>query len=96
MQQTKTINGIKCADCGYQGAFKSNNSLLFLIFVGIVFLSAYFLPLIIVALAYLVWILSKPNQKTCPECKSLNVEETSMEVNTVKSTSKTEPGKSQN
>ena len=92
MQQTKTINGIKCADCGYQGTYKSNSSLLFLVFVAIVFLSAFFLPLIIVALAYLVWILSKPNKKSCPQCKSSHVVETSIEINA----SNTEPKESQN
>jgi len=92
MQQTKTINGIKCADCGYQGTYKSNSSLLFLIFVAMVFFSAFFLPLIIVALAYLVWILSKPPARTCPQCKSSNVEDTSIEINT----SKAEPKESQN
>lgn len=75
MQQSQPLSGIQCKDCGYQGPAKTNNSTMFLIFVGLVFLSAFFLPLIIVSLAYLVWILSRPNTKSCPQCKSLRVEE---------------------
>ena len=80
MQQTTIVNGIKCKDCGFQGEAKTNSSQLFLIFVALVFLSAFFLPLIIVALAYLVWIISKPAKKTCPQCKSAKIEQIQLEL----------------
>jgi hypothetical protein len=92
MQQTKTINGIKCLDCGFEAPYKSNNAMLFLIFIAMIFLSAYFLPLIIVALAYLVWIMSKPSQKVCPKCKSENVTDIAIEMDQ----SQTKPEQSKN
>ncbi|MDH5546569.1 MAG: hypothetical protein OEZ43_13320 [Gammaproteobacteria bacterium] len=74
MQQAETIQGIQCKDCGFQGEARSNSSQLFLIFIAMILLSAFFLPLIILALAYLVWIISKPSKKSCPQCKSHNIE----------------------
>lgn len=90
MQQTTVSKELKCTDCGFQGPVKTNNSLTFLIFVALICLSAYFLPLIVVALAYLVWILSRPASTPCPKCKSRNTEFVAVEIAPQESTENNE------
>ena len=86
MQQPELVDGIHCNGCGYEGRAKSNNSAMFLVFLAMIFLSAFFLPIIVLALAYLVWIITQPPKKKCPECKSSNVNEMTIELG--KATSK--------
>lgn len=73
MQPKPVSNEIHCNNCNYEGRGKSNSSLTFLVLVVIFCSSVVFLPMIIVALAYMVWIISRPVSYVCPECKSKDV-----------------------
>lgn len=75
MNHKPVSNEIHCNSCGYEGRGKSNSTLAFLVLVVIFCTSVVFLPMIIVALAYMVWILSKPVSYACPQCKSKDVAE---------------------
>jgi len=73
MNQEIDPNFIHCHDCQYEGKNKGTAAKEFIIFGVILLFSPIFLPLIIVALAYLVWIISKPIKHICPACNSANV-----------------------
>ncbi len=65
-------NFIHCHDCQYEGKSKATAAKEFVIFGVILLFSPIFLPLIIVALVYLGWIISKPIKRLCPACGSAN------------------------
>lgn len=73
MSQPKLEYGIHCNNCEYEGQPHTNSSTIFLIFFLLLCTSVFFLPLIIVALIYMAIAISKPAQKSCPECKSSNI-----------------------
>jgi len=73
MSQAAANNGIHCNNCNYEGAAKTNSSTLFLIFFVLLCASVFFLPLIILALVYMGYIVSKPAKKSCPDCKSKDI-----------------------
>ncbi len=73
MSHPPTNNGIHCNSCNYEGIAKTNSSTLFLIFFVLLCSSVFLLPLIIVALVFMGYIVSRPAKKTCPECKSSDV-----------------------
>ena len=73
MSQPKIDYGIHCNDCEYEGHAKTNSSTIFLIFLGLLCTSVFFLPLIILALVYMAIAIAKPAKKSCPNCKSHNI-----------------------
>jgi len=75
MNQTTTNEGIRCKECNYEGAPKTNSGNAFILFFIMLCSSVFFLPMIVVALAYMGWIITKPAKKSCPQCKSSNIEE---------------------
>ncbi|MDX1810978.1 MAG: hypothetical protein R3240_03465 [Gammaproteobacteria bacterium] len=79
MNQTSTNNYIRCNSCNYQGSAKTNSGTAFILFFILLCSSVFFLPMIVVALAYMGWIITKPAKKTCPVCKSDDVTELSEE-----------------
>jgi hypothetical protein len=64
---------VHCNDCQFEGKVHASGAKQFGIFMLILFSSAYFLPMIIVALAYMVYILSQSPKRMCPKCKSTNL-----------------------
>lgn len=70
MNQGNSDYGIHCNSCNYEGPGKTNSGTSFLIFMVILCASVLFLPLIIVALAYMGWLIVKPAQRSCPNCNS--------------------------
>ena len=77
MNQATSNNGIHCNSCNYEGPAKTNSSTQFILFFILLCSSVFFLPLIIVALIYMGYIIARPAQKTCPQCKSTDVRELS-------------------
>ena len=70
MSTANSNYGIHCNSCDYEGQGKTNSSTTFMIFLAMICASAYFLPLIIAALAYMAWIIARPAQRKCPKCGS--------------------------
>ncbi len=77
MSHPTTNNGIHCNNCNYEGTAKTNSATLFLIFLVLLCASVFFLPLIIGALVFMAYIITKPAKKHCPECKSSDVRQLS-------------------
>ena len=73
MQHKPVSNEIHCNSCGYKGAGKSNSAMAFMVLVALFCVSVIFLPAIVIALVYMVWILSKPATYSCPKCKSKDI-----------------------
>ena len=69
---------VHCNDCQFEGKVHASGAKQFGIFMLILFSSAYFLPMIIAALAYMVYILSQSPKRMCPKCKSTNLTAISM------------------
>lgn len=72
-QAGKPSNIIRCNKCQYTGPGKSNSTALFGILLVLFLASAYFLPLIVVALVYMAWIMAQPAKFSCPQCKTRDV-----------------------
>lgn len=60
----------RCDDCGYHGPSRVTGAMAFMFMIGLLIGSAWFLPLIIVALGFMAWIITKPAKRYCPSCKS--------------------------
>ncbi len=69
----RETNLIQCTSCEYEGVGKSDSSAMFMVLLAMFVVSLAFIPMIIVALFYLGWILTKPVKYKCPECKSKHV-----------------------
>jgi len=70
MSQPNANYGIHCNSCHFEGQGQTNSAKTFMIFMAMICASAYFLPLIIAALAYMVWIIARPADRKCPKCGS--------------------------
>ncbi|MDH5233239.1 MAG: hypothetical protein OEZ58_24190 [Gammaproteobacteria bacterium] len=66
-------DSIICNQCGFIGQASSGSAKTFVVFMILLCSSAYFLPMVIVALAYMAWMISLPAKKTCPKCKSADL-----------------------
>lgn len=73
MSHTTGNYGIHCNQCSYEGPGKTNSTKAFVIFMIILAGSAYFLPLIIAALAYMGWLIAQPSKYKCPKCDTEDV-----------------------
>lgn len=69
----------RCEDCGYHGPSRVSGAAAFMVMIGMLILSAWFLPFIILALGFMIWIISKPAKRYCPGCKSGNLEQITTE-----------------
>ncbi|MDH5377514.1 MAG: hypothetical protein OEX00_04250 [Gammaproteobacteria bacterium] len=65
---------IHCNKCGFEGKGKVSGAGAFIFMIVLLMASAYFLPLIVIALGFMVWIISQPSKRSCPSCKSSDVE----------------------
>lgn len=75
-------NIIECADCQFKGSGNPiGGSAPFLLIVGILAVSLFYLPLIILALVLLFWILFSPVKFSCPECGGKNTKLVELETN---------------
>jgi len=66
-------NLIHCNSCEYEGVRKSDSAAMFMILMGMFVLCLIFIPMIIVALCYMGWMLTKPAKFKCPKCKSSDI-----------------------
>jgi|GEM_PF-4867888 len=64
---------IRCSQCNYEGPLKTNNKIAFMGFMGLFFAGWVWTPMLVAALVYLGWMLTRPNKITCPSCKSNEV-----------------------
>ena len=74
MSEELDLSNIRCKQCQYEGKVHASGAKQFAIFFAMLVLSAFFLPLIIAALAYMVWILAQSPKRLCPQCKSTDIE----------------------
>ena len=81
MSQPQDRSLIHCNDCHFEGKVHASGSKQFFIFMLMLFSSAYFLPMIVVALAYMVYILAQSPKRMCPKCKSTNLSLASASIN---------------
>jgi len=74
-EMTKEIDNtlIHCNKCGFQGKGSVSGAGAFIAMIAMLMASAFFLPLIIAALAFMVWMITQPSSRRCPECKSRDV-----------------------
>ena len=70
MAQQSISDLYRCDNCDYHGLSRVTGASAFMAMIGLLILSAWFLPLIIVALGFMVWMISKPAKRYCPKCKS--------------------------
>lgn len=73
MSQPKLQYGIHCNECQFEGPGRTNSSNIFLIFFVLLCTSVFFLPLIVVALVYMAYAITRPAKKSCPSCKSNDI-----------------------
>ena len=73
MAQQELTDLYRCEDCGYHGKSRVTGVAAFMTMIGMLIMSAWFLPMIIVALGFMIWIISKPAKRYCPGCKSSNM-----------------------
>ncbi len=74
MSEPVDRSNIRCNNCHYEGKVHASGTKQFAIFFSMLLLSAFFLPLIIAALAYMIWILAQAPKRLCPQCKSTDLE----------------------
>ncbi len=90
-------NLIHCNSCEYEGVGKSDSSVMFMALMALFATSVIFLPMIIVALIYLGWMLTKPVKYKCPKCKSsdIKVQTSIQQTSTEEKTENSESSKNQ-
>lgn len=71
--QETSGRAIRCNQCQYEGPAKTNSKMIFMVFFGLFLAGVVYTPLIVGALGYLAWALTRPGKFTCPSCKSLEV-----------------------
>ena len=71
MPETYYNKTIRCPSCRYEGKAKiiGSNNMLWLLFLGLLFISFLFLPLFAVAGILFFWLISNPKKLVCPRCK---------------------------
>ncbi|MDH5300740.1 MAG: hypothetical protein OEW58_05190 [Gammaproteobacteria bacterium] len=73
MSQPQDKSLIHCNNCHFEGKVHASGAKQFALFMLMLAASAYFLPMIVVALAYMIFILSQSPKRMCPKCKSTNL-----------------------
>lgn len=71
--QPQDTSLIHCNNCHFEGKVHASGAKQFLIFMLLLVSSAYFLPMIVAALAYMVFILAQSPKRMCPKCKSTDL-----------------------
>lgn len=71
--QETSGRAIRCSQCQYEGPAKTDNKMMFMIFLGLFLIGVVFTPALVASLAFLAWVLTRPGKFTCPSCKSTDV-----------------------
>lgn len=74
MSVRSEFNYYHCNKCGHDGKSRVSGAGAFILMIVMLCLSAWFLPLVVIALAFMVWMLTKPAKRYCTACKSTDLQ----------------------